>query len=400
MTFGVTSSGFVLKTLRDILSETNGDMVADISSELDVSPMSPDGLRNAVHARQEALLWELFALIVGALDPDKAEDDLLISLCKLTGTVPRGARATTIAETCVLVAGTTLTPGIAFVNVAGQPNVRATPIAAFTAPSSGSFVVQFALEQTGPIPIAAGTLTTIAPSIVGWTSATNALDGTLGRNADDNESLRLLRQQELAAAGSSTLAGIKSDLLQVLDPSGAQLITDAHVYENTTDFPDAQGRPRKSVECLIIAPGGSTADEIAQAVFDAVGAGPTIFGNGSGAGTATDVNGLAHTVPYSIPSLIPVWIIYTLHSDSTYAGDAAFALAVASVLNTGQVLGADAKVWDCEVAARQPGVLNLNLVAGVKIGFAPAPTLSVDLGAADVRSLFTFDSARISVVHI
>jgi hypothetical protein len=396
--FGITSAGFVLKAVQDVLTDLNTDMLAEISQGLDVSPLGPDGQRNAIYARQEGALWEIFQVIYDALDPDRAEDGLLISLCKLTGTVPQGATSTLVACDCTLVAGTVLaSDGTVAASVAGKPDVLFFPLANadgtnFTAPSTGTFSVLFSAETPGPVPVNATTLTVISTPVTGWSAVNNPLDGRIGQPVDTNETLRLRRAAELAAAGSSTVPGIQADLLQLVDSNGNALITTATVNENETDAVDANGLPPHSVECIIVAPISTTANQIAQGIFNAKGGGPASFGTTSG--TATDAQGKTYTVKYSVPQNLLVYLIFDLDTDASYAGDPAFAAAVALAMSAQVAPGENVLAWACEKAAAQPGVTNLH---SVKLGFAPSPTGTADL-TVTTRQWAIFDSTRISVV--
>jgi hypothetical protein len=393
MAFGITPTGFVLKTLQDILTDLNTSMLSEISEGLDVSPMAPDGQRNAIYARQEAALWEIINTLYDALDPEKAEDNLLISLCKLTGTVPQGATSTIVACDCALTIGTVLaSDGTVAASVVGKPDVLFFPLEDFTAPSTATHSVKFRAEVPGPTQVNAGTLTTIATPVTGWTSVNNPLDGRLGLPVDTNETLRLRRAQEVAAPGSASVPGIRADLLQAEDSDGNLLLTSCSVNENDTDAVDVNGLPPHSVECVIVAPVSTTPDQIAQAIFETKGGGPASYGNTSG--TATDEQGHTYTVKYSTPVDRPVWLIFDLDTNSDYAGDALFAAAVAETLTAQVNPGENVLTWACQQAANQPGVTNL---LSVKLGFAPAPTLSADLSVT-VREWATFDSSRVSVV--
>lgn len=388
--YGITPVGFLLKSLRDILADENADMLAEISTSLDLSPLSPDGQRNAINARQEAALWEILNTVYDMLDPDRAEDDLLISLCKLTGTVPGGATLTTVTASCTLVTGTTLSAGVDFASVVGLPDSLFTPIEDFTAPSTGVFPVKFQAQTTGPVPCNSGTLTTISTPVTGWTAVTNPLDGRIGQVADSNETLRLRRANELAASGGATVDGIRADMLQLTDTDGNLLLVTCQVNENETDAIDANGLPPHSVECIVTAPISTTADQIAQGVFNTKGGGPASYGNSSG--TATDTQGKTYTVRYSVPVLRPVYLIFDLDTNSDYAGDAAFSVSIAASLTAQIASGDSVLVWAAEKAAALPGVTNLH---SVLLGFAPSPASAVDL-TVSTREQATFDSSRIS----
>jgi hypothetical protein len=112
-------------------------------------------------------------------------------------------------------------------------------------------------------------------------------------------------------------------------------------------------------------PGSTTADQIAQAIFETKGGGPNSYGNTSG--IATDEQGKTYTVRYSVPVPRPVYLIFTMTTDSSYAGDAVFAAAVAAAMSAQVKPGGSVLVWACQQAARQPGVVNLT---SVKLGFS------------------------------
>lgn len=392
MTFGVVPAGFRLKTLRDVQSEIEDDQHAEISPTLDVSSVSPDGQRNGITARQVAAGWEVLGLVYDALDPQKAEDDQLVKICKLTGTVPQGATPTEVSTNCVLDAGTTLTPNVQFAAVAGQPNHLFTPIDAFTAPSNGTHVVKFHAVDAGPLVVNASTLTVIVTPLAGWQSITNALDGKTGQSADDNERLRERREAELAAAGSGSVAGIRADVLRLRDADGHEPIQTCRVYQNDADVTDADGLLPHSIEVIVTDSPTASNALIAQSIFNSAGGGINTMGNTSG--TATDEQGVDYAVRFSRPVERPIWLIYQLETGPQYGGDPAFCATVAEALRQAHASGDDVLRAVCERVGWLPGVTN---ILSVKLGFAGPPTLSSDLAIA-VREIAAFDSTRIARV--
>lgn len=392
MTFGIVPEGFRLKVLRDILTDIETDQHAEISTTLDVSPAAPDGQRNAILARQNAAEWEALALVYDALNPDNAEDTQLVNLCKLTGTVPRSATPSVVTCTCTIGAGgATLTPGVQFASIVGKPDVLWTPLTLFATAVAGSYPVKFVSVEAGPVPANASTITVIAVGTSGWTDVTNPLDAVRGRSADTNESLRALREQELASAGSSTVDAIRADILRLTDEDGSFVIETCTVYENDTDAIDANGLPPHSVECVIVDSPTQLDTFLAQAVWEAKGGG--IKGTGNTTSLATDAQGKTHVVSFTRPIEIDIWLIYDLETDADYAGDAAFAIACADFLRVQHPSGASVLRAVCEREAwKFPGIVN---ILSVKLGTAPAPTLSTDI-TLSVRQRAGFDSTRIS----
>lgn len=391
--FGVTPDGFVAPTLRELVQEIADDQHAEIDPNLDTSTTSPDGQRNAITSRQLVLAWEAEADIYEALDPDKAEDDQMVNVCKLTGTVPRAAGYSLVKCDVTADMGTVLTPGVALAAVEGKPDVLFTPAAEFTAPSTGTHTgVKWKAVTAGPVQAFAGTLTVINTAIPGWNAITNPLDATEGSAADTTETLRVRREAELARAGSSTVRAIEADLLELADEDGNKNIQTCQVLENVTDFLDANGLLPHSIEPIIYDSPAFDNDLIAQAIFDQVEvAGIRTLGNQSG--TAVDEQGTEYTIAFSRPSEQAVYLIYDLTTNSQYPGDTVFKETVASALRALHAPGisvlraiAEREAW------KVSGITN---VVSVKLGFAPAPTLSADL-AITPRQVATFDTTRIS----
>jgi hypothetical protein len=395
--YGVVPEGFRAKTQREILDEIETDQKADISPTLDVSAQSPDGQRNAVVSRELALLWELLQVCNDGLDRDKAEDDQLIALCKLTGTTPHGATISEVSCTCNLDIGTVLTPGVHFAAVLNKPDVLFTPKASaypsgFTAPSTGNHAVTFVAVDAGPVLANAGTLTVIMTTITGWNSITNPLDAKPGQPADTNETLRERQAQEVAAAGSGTPAAIKADILQLEDTTGTRVVQSAQVLNNTSDLPDpVTGVPGKSFEVIVDDSPTLPNDQIAQAIFDVAGAG--IYSHGTLSGTAVDEEGVSYPIKFSRPTDRNVWVTFeTVVTTSAYPGDAEFKSQVVTYLRDRIGVGDPVPELTCWLAGGN--VAGVKSIGAVKLGFAVSPTGTDDL-AASPRERPRFDTTRI-----
>ncbi len=387
--FGIIPEGWRAKTLRDILSEIEADQKAEIDALIDVSPVSPDGQRNGIAARQFALGWELVGEIYEAFDPDKAEGDLLISLCKLSGTVPHGASKSEVSTTCNLDSGTVLEPDVAFASVLGKPTVLFSPKESFTAPSTGTHTVKFLAVAAGPEQAPAGQLTVIQTSIPGWNSITNALDAKAGSPADTNETLRARREAELAAAGSTSVKGIRADILAI-DVDGERPVQQCRVLENVKSVVDVEtGLPPHSIEVILLDLPTVDDDVIAQVIFESGAGGISKVGTTSG--TAVDEQGTEYTIGFSRPIEIPIYLTYDLETSSSYAGDPAFKEYVAAALNTRHTSGDDVLWWTCMLASAFPGVTN---VISLKLGTSPSPAASTDI-AISYRQQARFDTTRI-----
>jgi hypothetical protein len=394
LTFGVVPTGFNPKLLQNILQELSDDQKADISPLWDTSSDSPTGQQNGTFARQLALGWEALNDSYDGFDPDKAQDASLVAVSKITGTVPRAASYTTIVCTVNLDLGTTLVSGTHFANVTGNPSVRATPLADYTAAAGGSQPVTFRAELPGPVVITAATLSSINTPVTGWHSVTNALDGVTGLPADSNESLRARRFAELSKAGKTTEKALRATLL-ALKVNGVEPILSCSVLVNDTDRVDADGLLPHSIECVVNDSPAVASDLLAQTIWD--NKAPGVTARGGLSGTATDSDGDTHSVGFSRPSVRAIYLSYSIKisSLSLYVGDAAFKQSVADSLRTRAGAGVDVLFWDAQLAAAQSGVGN----AAVTLGFSASPTGIADLPIG-ARELADFDTSRIVVTHV
>ena len=186
----------------------------------------------------------------------------------------------------------------------------------------------FESESTGPIQAPAGTLTQIVTPILGWDSATNSLDATLGRDLETDTDLRVRRRASLAIAGATTLPAIQSALL-ALDSVEAVV-----VIENDTTVTDGDGRPAKSFESIVL--GGSDAD-IARVIWEDKPIG--IETHGSESVVHIDELGSPRLINFSRPTEIytHIRVSYTLNPEESFPSTGESAI-LESVLETGQAL--------------------------------------------------------------
>lgn len=384
-------AGFRRKPLDVIMQEIGEHQRANVSPSLVTSEDSPQGQLNMSVARQVDQAWrELEKLYT--LDPDKRTGAMLQMLAKLTGTVRRGASPSFVACQCNLDEGTTLLAGTHFANVVDDPDSRWTPVADFTADSDGTHEVLFQSEETGPIAATASTITVINTTLNGWNSVTNPEDATLGRTVDDDATLRERRDEDVAQAGSATARAIRAD---VNDVETVQSVT---VFENKGDTYDARGLSPHSVEVLIDdgdPPPGDNDDEIAQAIFDAVGAGINWYSSTGDLGTATDDDGVEHIVRFSRVAYVDVHLTYSLTVGPEYAGDAAFQTFIATAAGElYSTVGANLNALRLETLALQFGGVVDVVTFALELVDPPTATDNIQLGA---RQKPAFDSSNVDV---
>lgn len=387
----IDATGLQIKTIEEILDELSAQQKADIEATLNTAADTPLGQINGIFAAQIREVWEALQVAYNGFNPDAAEGFLLEKLSALTGTLREGATRGRVVLDCDIDLGATLTAGVSFANVAGEPTNRWTPLVDFTSPANGVHAIECEAETAGTVIANSGTITEIATPVVGWNSVTNPLAATPGKEIDTDAELRSRREDQLRVTGSATLDAIRADVL--IDPDVLQ----CSVFENTSNAVDANGLPPKSIEVVVFdgTPPVMTADAIAQLIWDTKPAGIETFGLDTG--TATDSLGNFHTVLFSRPTEIEVWVDMFVSVDisSGYAGAAALEDALVDLNLSDLSLGRDviaAKL--VEVAMLFDGVFDMT--SPPQLGFSALPVGTTNLSIG-VREIARLDTARINI---
>jgi hypothetical protein len=321
MPYGLTPTGFVRKPYEVIVAEMEAFEKGNTTAgpALNVSATSIFGQVNACVGAQIAEAWEALEALDAAFDPDRAEDAAQDNLYSLTNTGRKAATYSTVTARVNLDIGTTLLAGTHIASVDGNPQARFTPVANFTAPSTGNHNVPFVALDVGPVVANTGTLEVIdvAPGS-GWNAVTNLADAALGTPIESSAAYRLRRAQELAAQGGGTLDGIRADLTQINDVSSAA------ARENVSDVEDENGLPAHSFEAIVL---GGADQDIGDSIWKNKPAGIETHGN-EGV-EVVDSEGNEQEVAFSRPDVVEVYAGVTVTVDpDEYAGDAALEAAI------------------------------------------------------------------------
>lgn len=436
----LTSAGLVIESLEEIRDGLDSDLKSALGPQIDTTDGSVFGVVHGILAERLALIQEAVQAVHASQNPDAATGSSLASLCALTGTVPLLATEGTVTLTLTGDAATVVPAGSIASTVVTEDqwvtDAEATLVALTAWASSTAYVVgdrrtnsgrayvcvgagtsagsggpttavdsitdntviwdyigegaaavdvAATAAETGPIVATAGAITTVETPISGWSSVRNLLDATPGTDAESDEDLRVRREVELQAAGTSPQDAIRTDL------AGVSGVTAVRVFMNVTDSTDADGVPPHSVEALV---SGGTDAAIRTQLLASVAAG--IRCHGTTSGTAVDAEGVSQTVAFSRPDEIEIYVIADLVIDEdTYPADGDDQVKAAIVTyGDAQVTGKNA-VSSALIAQvfSIPGVLE---VTDLFIGTAPAPASSATITIA-LRELAVFDTSRITV---
>lgn len=391
-TYGITSTGFVAKTLEVIRAELEAEVRAAFGDDTNTSSASVMGQLIGIFATKTREVWELAEAAYEGQYPDSAIAASLTMLAALTGTQRRAATKSTVEATVNVNPGTYL-PGTLIASVLNYPDRRFTNID--TVANSGMSAanvtdITFECEDAGIVLANAGTLTVIAQAVVGWNSITNPLDATVGEEEESDADLRTRRELELAGAGSTTADAIRSDILR--EVTGVISCT---VLENDTDDTDVNGLPPHSVEAIVLGPDGYDADDD-QAVADQIWASKAggIRAYGSTSKVVTDSQGFTHTVAFTRPTDVDVYLEFDLTVDGDYADDATFKAAIVAFGDDAYGGGDD--VVRARLIAAAFDVAGVVDVTGLRLGLTASPVGTSNLAIA-LREIARLDTSRIVV---
>lgn len=245
-----------------------------------------------------------------------------------------------------------------------------------------AYLVESESVEYGVIQALAGTLTEITNAVSGWDEVTNLVDAVLGRVQEKDPPFRARRTAALSGLGNATIDAVRGALLNVAN------VTFVEVFENDTDV-DVGTRTPHTLEAVVI--GGADQDIWDSILANKAGGIGTV---GAESGTSVDSSGNNHTINFSRPTEIEIYLDLTLTTDSDYpsGGDA---LVEQAILDWSETLsmGDDVIVYPYLVGAiiGVPGITDVV----VDIGTSASPSGDANIVIAETE-IAVFDSARIN----
>lgn len=245
-------------------------------------------------------------------------------------------------------------------------------------------------EDTGPTVANTDTLNVIETPVSGWDATVNTADAVVGQNEESDADFKTRRIQQIAQAGAATPNAVFADVRNVTD------VTAVVVFYNNLAITDLDGRPPHSIDIVVE---GGDEDDIAEAIFDTVGAGITFVGDITK--TVKDDQNFDQTIKFSRPTPVEIWVEMDLTTDENFPEDGldlaeAAILDYASELQIGDdvVVHGSAPSLECSVN-EIPGIVDI----AIRVGKTSSPTLDDNI-EIEPREVSEFDSARITVVEV
>ena len=302
MTFGISSAGFSLKRLADILDDMKSalqtvvDPVSGETLTIDLEDEN-DPLVQQINAFSDGLAecWEQLQLAYNQFDPLKCSGAGMNGTFQLNGL---RRRAGVKSQVVVTITGT---PGLTL--EAGKQITTADDYPIFELPLcqigiDGTEAVLATCTEYGDIEASAGTLVKILTPISGWTSVTNALDAVPGSEEETDTEFRARQQASTSYTAQTIPEAIAAGI------SALEGVTFVKVYQNINLTTDSRGIPAKSIAPIIV---GGDDEEIAQVLFEKLACGGADC-YGSTEETITDNQSIDYTMRFSRPAEVPIYI--------------------------------------------------------------------------------------------
>jgi uncharacterized phage protein gp47/JayE len=383
-TYGLTDEGFVTKPFEDVLTDIQEEYKATWGAAINLAAQSNFGQLSGIDANLLADIWALLLAVYNSQYPDTASGASLDNVCSITGTVREQPAPSTVTATLTGTPSTTIPAGTVF-SVTGAGTKFQTD-ADVTLDGSGNGTVACTAQETGPKACNTGTLTVIETPVAGLSTVTNAADGVLGTDLETDAALRARREDELRATGNAAVEAIREKVLAV------DSVTDCYVFENPTDAVDGNGTPAHAVEVVVA---GGTDANVAAAIFASKAAG--IATAGSTTQSVTDSQGIAHSVKFTRPTPVNIYVVVSLVKNSLWnlstapqaTKDAILAYAALKYLVGKSVVDSQLYVPVFSV----PGVED---ITSLYIGTAPAPGTPGNISIT-LHQIAKFDSSRITI---
>ena len=252
------------------------------------------------------------ALVANQINIDYATGQFLDAIGAFYGVSRRGATRTRVFATITGVSGTIIQAGsLAKTTVGDLFYLENTT----TIPVGGTTTAYFLSQETGAIPCATGTLTTIVSQTVGWETVSNPTAAEIGYDMESDSAYKK-RIKAARYTGTALTDSIKSKL-QLIDGVKSSFAIDngkssSIVYDGITIDPHS----------LLVIVDGGTNEDIAKALFNSIsgGCGYTAITGQSVTVQITDgAYGIVYDITFNRPDVLDIDVVIDV-SQNEYTG--------------------------------------------------------------------------------
>lgn len=206
----VAETGVIVPDTSGLLADVEGEWKAALGADLQVTPDTPQGVMIVAETTARADVLRINAATANQINPNLAGGLFLDAICALLGLERAIATRTLVRNVQLNGQPSTIVP--AGVRARTDEGDLFESVGGVVLNSTGVGLVDFRSVEYGPIQCAAGSLSNVVTSVLGWETVTNANEGIPGTAEQSDEALRDLRRRTLARQGISTVEAQISDL--------------------------------------------------------------------------------------------------------------------------------------------------------------------------------------------
>jgi uncharacterized phage protein gp47/JayE len=223
-------TGLVVPSEAAVLAGVQEDFNAAFGGNLNPALNTPQGQLATALAAVISNCYALFTFLVNGVDPDMNSGFMQDVIGRIYFLNRAPGTPTVVTCTCTGAFGTVIPTGSP-----QQPQAQDTAgnlyycVQGGTIPVGGTISLSFANVVNGPIACPANSLTQIYQAVPGWDQINNPSDGIPGSNVESSQAFEYRREQSVAANAHGSADSIYGEVIDLPD------VTDAYVYENTTN---------------------------------------------------------------------------------------------------------------------------------------------------------------------
>lgn len=387
----LSTLGLTIRTQPEVQAEIETEIRAspalNPNGRINLAPTSVIGQLVGIVSAKIAELEEVLQGIYSAAYLASAEGASLDALAELVGVTRQPASASTVTLTVTGTNGTIVTAG-SKVRDPDRPTIEWETLDSVTITIGTGTVIAQCLT-TGVISANADTITEIVTPIAGWDTVNNDADASLGSIEETDAAMRERIAQLAFQAGGATTASIRSALYLVAG------VTEAFVFENTSNVTDANGVPPHNIECVVE---GGADNDIAAAILSKKAAGIGTYSATSDSGTADDANGSPQIVEFSRPVAVPVYVFAKVLHSGLNPDIAAEIKAAVAAFGDELTVGQDViRSRFYSVIHSVSGVLNVQVLGISRTTMPTEGTATDDDVVMAFREAATFDTTDVDV---
>lgn len=331
MSLALTAQGLTTQTQAEIILELQKKIQSTFGPNTNVSPSSIMGQIINIMAELRAADQQALLDVYRSFDPSGASGTALDARAALTGSLRRGP-SFSLVQGFIEFSG----PGVVADGSQIQNDDTSTVWQSINGPytdGGGPYpelvAATFQAVEAGPSIANAGTTWSVVTVLPGFSAFTNPVDdATIGQFQESDPEFRVRRGVEIYSQNIGPLLAIQGVVSKVNTDNGR--VTSVRVYHNPTLSPvDADGIPFKAFNVVVetdpplplpqvVGPTEPLAQDIANAIFSATGAGGESYGTDYGDVdliTVLDVENQAQgPIKFDVVRIVDVFIDITINT--------------------------------------------------------------------------------------